>query len=238
MNFGYVFEHGDPVLIAVFVGLGFMSVMTWALMIYRLVGLAQYRVRSEKFLKDFWDCENWDEALNLSRSVDAPVANVAQAAIEAHRRYGVHANSTLGVACDLDAYLVRAIRNAMDIASAKLEVGLTVLASVGSTAPFLGLFGTVWGIYGTLTSIGLQGSASLETVAGPMGEALVATAAGLAAALPAVLAYNALGRGNRLLINTLDGFAHDLHSHLLTVPVRAEPTPRESEQHRLRLAEF
>ncbi|HTO41346.1 MAG TPA: MotA/TolQ/ExbB proton channel family protein [Rhizomicrobium sp.] len=238
MNLGYVFQHGDPVLIAVFVGLGLMSVMTWALMAYRLVGLAAFRMRSEKFLKDFWDCENWDDALQLSRSTNAPVARIAQGAIEAHRRYGAHANSTLGVACDLDAYLVRAIRNAMDIASARLEIGLTVLASVGSTAPFLGLFGTVWGIYGTLTNIGLKGSASLETVAGPMGEALVATAAGLAAALPAVLAYNALVRGNRLMTNMMDGFAHDLHSHLLTVPVRAEPSPRNGEQHRLRLAEF
>jgi biopolymer transport protein ExbB len=89
---------------------------------------------------------------------------------------------------------------------------------VGSTAPFIGLFGTVWGIYHALIGIAGQGNANLETVAGPMGEALIATAAGLATALPAVLGYNALIRGNRLLRNDLDGFAHDLHAHLLSLP--------------------
>jgi biopolymer transport protein ExbB len=236
MDIGYVFRHGDVVLIAVFVGLGLMSVITWALILQRVIGMTQFRWRTTEFIKSFWDCENWDEALKLSRAANVPVAQIAVAAIEAHRRYGAQANSTLGAACDLDSYLVRAVRNALDTASARLESGLTLLASIGSTAPFLGLFGTVWGIYGTLTAISAEGSASLETVAGPMGEALIATAAGLAAALPAVLAYNALTRGNRVLINTMDGFAHDLHSHLLAVPTHGGGIPAESEQRRLRLA--
>jgi biopolymer transport protein ExbB len=94
--------------------------------------------------------------------------------------------------------------------------GMTLLASVGSTAPFVGLFGTVWGIYHALVEISRVGSASMEMVAGPLGEALVATAAGLAAAIPAVLAYNAFNRANRVLAEEMDGFAHDLHAFLTT----------------------
>ncbi len=100
--------------------------------------------------------------------------------------------------------------------SAKLETGLTILASVGSVAPFVGLFGTVWGIYHALVSISVSGQATLDKVAGPVGEALIMTALGLAVAIPAVLAYNALVRSNRNLLAQLESFAHDLHILLTT----------------------
>jgi biopolymer transport protein ExbB len=96
-----------------------------------------------------------------------------------------------------------------------------MLATVAAAAPFIGLFGTVWGIYHALIGIAAEGSASLDTVAGPLGEALVATAAGLAAALPAMLAYNALSRAKRVLQGEMDGFAHDLHAQLLASPADA-----------------
>ncbi len=103
-----------------------------------------------------------------------------------------------------------------DHATARLQSGLAVLASVGSTAPFVGLFGTVWGIYHALLSIGMAGQATIDRVAGPIGEALIMTALGLAVAIPAVLGYNALVRGNKAILGTLNSFAHDLHAYFVT----------------------
>ena len=108
------------------------------------------------------------------------------------------------------------MRRQIAVSTARLESGLTVLASIGSTAPFVGLFGTVWGIYHALSGIAQSGLATLDRVAGPVGEALIMTAAGLFVAIPAVLAYNALTRGNRLRLAALDGFAHDLLAHFAT----------------------
>ena len=112
--------------------------------------------------------------------------------------------------------VTRALRQAINQAAARLEAGLTFLASVGSTAPFVGLFGTVWGIYHALINIAASGQIAIDKVAGPVGEALIMTAFGLAVAIPAVLAYNAFTRVNRLLLAQLDGFAHDLHAFVTT----------------------
>ncbi|MGQ0651984.1 MAG: MotA/TolQ/ExbB proton channel family protein [Betaproteobacteria bacterium] len=117
-------------------------------------------------------------------------------------------------------FLTRAMRRAIDEDTARLESGLTVLASVGSTAPFVGLLGTVWGVYHALVSIGLSGQGTLDKVAGPVGEALIMTALGLAVAIPAVLAYNGFVRANRLVLARLDAFAHDLYA-LLTLGAHA-----------------
>jgi biopolymer transport protein ExbB len=113
-----------------------------------------------------------------------------------------------------------AVRRALEVAlleeTVRHESGLTALASVGSTAPFIGLFGTVWGVYHALVAIGLSGQGTLDRVAGPVGEALIMTALGLAVAIPAVLAYNAFVRSNRLVLAKLDAFAHDLHAVITT----------------------
>jgi biopolymer transport protein ExbB len=113
-------------------------------------------------------------------------------------------------------FLTRAMRRVIDEDTARLESGLTVLASVGSTAPFVGLFGTVWGVYHALVAIGISGQGTLDKVAGPVGEALIMTALGLAVAIPAVLAYNGFVRANRLVLAQLDAFAHDLYAVLTT----------------------
>jgi biopolymer transport protein ExbB len=113
-------------------------------------------------------------------------------------------------------YLTRLLRNGIDQEAARIEHGLTLLASAGSTAPFIGLFGTVLGIYHALVQIGVSGQGSLSKVAGPVGESLLMTALGLAVAIPAVLAYNAFSRRNRLWLARLDNFAHDLYA-LVTV---------------------
>ena len=110
--------------------------------------------------------------------------------------------------------VLRALRQALNASQRRLEFGQVLLASVGSTAPFVGLLGTVWGIYHALGSIAASGQAMIENVAGPVGEALIMTAFGLVVAIPAVLAYNVLGRLVRQLSEELDGFAHDLHAYV------------------------
>ena len=108
------------------------------------------------------------------------------------------------------------MQNTIDDATVELQSGMAILASVGSTAPFVGLFGTVWGIYHALMQIGMAGQATIDKVAGPIGEALIMTALGLAVAIPAVLGYNALVRGNKTVITRMNRFAHDLHALLMT----------------------
>jgi biopolymer transport protein ExbB len=117
---------------------------------------------------------------------------------------------------DTSDWVTRGLQNAIDDATADLQSGLAILASVGSTSPFVGLFGTVWGIYHALMQIGMAGQATIDKVAGPIGEALIMTALGLAVAIPAVLGYNALVRGNKFIITRMNRFAHDLHALLIT----------------------
>ena len=132
---------------------------------------------------------------------------------------------SLAAQIDRSELITRALRQRINEASARLESGLTFLASVGATAPFVGLFGTVWGIYRALLGIAAAGTIAIEKVAGPVGEALIMTALGLAVAIPAVLAYNAFTRVNRMVLAQLDGFAHDLHAYL-TVGARLRRATR------------
>jgi len=128
--------------------------------------------------------------------------------------------------------VLRALRGALQASQRRLEFGQVLLASVGSTAPFVGLLGTVWGIYHALGSIAASGQAMIENVAGPVGEALIMTAFGLVVAIPAVLAYNILGRLVRQLCDDLDGFAHDLHAYACAP--EGAPLRREGSQGALR----
>ena len=139
-----------------------------------------------------------------------------RAGVAADAHYREHCSGTLGEVCTHSEFVTRALRNSIAAAAARLESGLTILASVGSTAPFVGLFGTVWAIYHALLRIGQSGQATIDQVAGPVGEALIMTAFGLAVAIPAVLAYNVFTRGNRVVLARLDAFAHDLHTYLTT----------------------
>ena len=125
------------------------------------------------------------------------------------------------------------MRQGIEEEAERLERGLTLLASVGSTAPFVGLFGTVWGIYHALLAIGISGQGTLDKVAGPVGEALIMTAIGLAVAIPAVLGYNALTRRNRIVLGRLDAFGHDL----LTLAVTGAPLERGERSRAMLVAE-
>lgn len=216
-----VFEQGDVVLMITFSLLVLMSLATWYLILLR--GIQTLRTRRANRLAEnaVWAASNWQEAEQAIARSSAPIAQLTREGLEALRHHQQHAEHSLGKTCPLNEFLTRAIRQSLAQETARQETGMTLLASVGSTAPFIGLFGTVWGIYHALTSIGLSGQVNIATVAGPIGEALIATAAGLAAAIPAVLAYNALTRSQRLLAQQLDHFAHDLHAQLLTQPEHA-----------------
>ncbi len=159
-----------------------------------------------------------------------PAARLALGAILAtqhHRQQQRSRAERLGDQSSLSDLVVRTLRQTLVRENLRLESGLSVLASIGAVAPFVGLFGTVWGIYHALLGISAGGLTTLDKVAGPVGEALIMTAAGLAVAIPAVLAYNAFTRANRVTIAELDGFAHDLHTYLTTgakLDVEAAPT--------------
>jgi biopolymer transport protein ExbB len=133
----------------------------------------------------------------------------------------------LAASVDRSELITRTLRQEINRTSARLEAGLTLLASIGSTAPFIGLFGTVWGIYHALLAIAASGQVQIDRIAGPVGEALVMTAAGLAVAIPAVLAYNGFTRVNRVALAELDGFAHDLLALLTTGTRVAGESPQD-----------
>lgn len=216
MDITSIFTQQDPVLIGTFIILIIMSILTWFIMVAKGIGMARTRRQTRLFLKRFWAAPDLNAVVEELHRDASPLMRISRQGFDALQHYRSHCHANLGEACTADEFLTRAIRNGIAKESARLESGLTVLASVGSTAPFVGLFGTVWGIYHALTGISVSGQASLDVVAGPMGEALVATAAGLAAAIPAVLAYNAFVRGNRVLLAEIDAFAHDLHAVLST----------------------
>ena len=210
--------QADAVGLTVLLILLVMSIASWYLILLKSVRNAQMRKRARDSLDNFWGAPSIDAvaAQFAHEQPQDPFARVAAQGVEAGRHYRKSSSAGLTDAGGQGEFLTRAIRRAITRETAALESGLTVLASVGSTAPFVGLFGTVWGIYHALIGIGMSGAATLDAVAGPVGEALIMTAAGLAVAIPAVLAYNAFTRGNRVVLAELDGFAHDLHAFLTT----------------------
>ncbi|AQR65281.1 biopolymer transporter ExbB [Aquaspirillum sp. LM1] len=215
MDLSLVFRHGDGVLLSVFALLLAMSITSWWLILRRGLTLWSTRRANQQLAQAFWDAADLDSAASLAQQHDAPLARIARAGLDGLNHYRRNQGHALGKACGIDEFLVRTIRMALSRETARLESGLTWLATVGSVAPFVGLFGTVWGIYHALVGISAAGQMTLATVSGPIGEALVATAAGLAAAIPAVVAYNAFTRTNRVDSQEMDGFAHDFHAQLI-----------------------
>lgn len=202
----------------IIVALILMSIATWYLITTKTLQTLMTRRRTAQFLQTFWNATSLHVvATHLEQNhPDEPFSHLTWHAIVAARHHQQHGASKLDAAGNAAEYLTRAMRRVIDEETARIEAGLTMLASVGSTAPFVGLFGTVWGVYHALVNIGMSGQGTLDKVAGPVGEALIMTAAGLAVAIPAVLAYNAFVRSNRLVLAQLDSFAHDLFSFLTT----------------------
>ena len=195
-----------------------MSLATWYLIITKVIQVFIIRRRSARYLDTFWNAPSLQSVGKHldEHHPDEPFSHLTWHGLVAVRHHAQHSVNKLNEAGSTAEFITRAMRRVVDEETARMESGLTVLASVGSTAPFVGLFGTVWGVYHALINIGMSGQGTLDKVAGPVGEALIMTAAGLAVAIPAVLAYNAFVRSNRVVLAQLDSFAHDLFAFLTT----------------------
>jgi biopolymer transport protein ExbB len=215
LGFAHFLTHTDSVGRLVLGVLLIMSVVSWYLIFTRALGNALARKRSDAFLQMFWKAQSIQEVQQMLAhdAPDGPATHLVRKSLEA---LGNSNQAGLAIAGGLGEYLTRTLSNAVDQEAADCEYGLTMLATAGSAAPYVGLFGTVWGIYHALVQIGMSGQGTLDKVAGPVGEALIMTALGLAVAIPAVLAYNAFNRRNRLWMAKLESFSHDLYV-LLTV---------------------
>jgi biopolymer transport protein ExbB len=218
MGLAQFWAQGDLITHSVAILLLLLSLASWYVMAGKIHALWLARRCHARALSAFWGAESLPAAIESIRAEDRTGVLVGLAiaganAAELHRQ---HAARGIGAGVSSSEFVTRAVRCQIVESQARIESGLTFLASVGSTAPFIGLFGTVWGIYHAL--VGLSGATQvvLDKVAGPVGEALIMTAAGLFVAIPAVLAYNAFTRSNRLTLARMDGFAHDLHAYLTT----------------------
>ncbi len=188
------------------------SVATWALALAKVVQFVRLKRQDKRFHQQFWAASSLDSAAEISHQQPGPAARVAQAGYAAIAVGEPGQANDLSQAINHQDRLERALRQQIVRERRSLETGLAVVASIGSTSPFIGLFGTVWGIMEALKGISAAGSASLETVAGPIGAALVATGVGIAVAVPAVLVYNYFLRRLKLTAADLDDFAHDFYS--------------------------
>ncbi len=196
-----------------------MSALAWYWTIINFIKSMRLKGQAERVTGPFWDTANAQDAIRLMEEQprNEPFSKIAldaaQAAAHHQRSEGA---SGLAESLNRSEFVDRALRQAVTRESSKLQAGMTVLATVGATAPFVGLLGTVWGIYGALIRIGATGQASIDAVAGPVGEALIMTALGLFVAIPAVLAYNFFNRTNSATNAKFDTFAHDLHDFFAT----------------------
>ena len=215
----HVWLQGDAVTRTVALVLLLMSLTTWVLIIWKALDQRTQRQQA-KACESFWHSADFAEGLDKLGTQDGnPFRALATEGREATRHIlhkdgkpGTQLHDTL----DVSDWVERSLRNSLDDFTARAQSGLTVLASIASTAPFVGLFGTVWGIYHALIGIGAAGQVSIDQVAGPIGEALIMTALGLVVAIPAVLGYNALVRGNKGINHRLNRFGNDLHAYFVT----------------------
>jgi biopolymer transport protein ExbB len=207
MDFFAAALQGDALSATLALGLLAMSVASWTVIFYKAWLLHRVSADVAQGKAAFWQARDVQQGIQALTSVERtavllPLAQANQQLMP----------NTLGAQGDVSAQRTRVLRDALHGVLYRLQSGQVLLATVGSTAPFVGLLGTVWGIYHALTGIATAGQLTIERVAGPVGEALVMTAAGLAVALPAVLAFNVMGRVINRLEQELEGFAHDLRA--------------------------
>ena len=218
MGFNHLVHNFDFVSMAVFITLAIMSFGSIFYMAVNAFRNARIRARTDRIVRTFWETPNAQDAIQFmeQQPKSEPFSKIALDCAEAAAHHQRNEGGRLTGALNRSEFIDRALRQAVSRESEKLENGLTVLATVGSTAPFVGLLGTVWGIYNALIRIGQSGEASMTAVAGPVGEALIMTALGLFTAIPAVLAYNFFTRMNHVTNSKFDAFAHDLHDFFAT----------------------
>jgi biopolymer transport protein ExbB len=212
-----LWQQGDSVTRTVAIVLLVMSILSWYVMVLKALNVIRVRRQATIAGEKFWHCKSLEEGLNVlaPNRASNPFRALAEDGANAVAHHA-QSKEDLHGALNISEWVTSCLRRSIENSTGQLQGGLQVLASVGSTAPFVGLFGTVWGIYHALVGIGTSGQASIDKVAGPVGEALIMTALGLVVAIPAVLGYNALTRSNRAVLSTLANFAHDMHAFLIT----------------------
>jgi biopolymer transport protein ExbB len=185
-----------------------LSIATWSIAILKIKQLKKVALETQQFNQTFWNTNSWEKGEAIAKDSKGDVAGLAMAGFEQFSEYQKNPGS-LKFAGEIHEVLERPMRQEIQKILRRHEKGLAELASIGSTAPFIGLFGTVWGIMAAMQSISASGQASIDVVAGPIGEALIATAIGIAAALPAVVFYNYFLRKMKIWVTELDGFTED-----------------------------
>lgn len=185
-----------------------LSIATWVIAIVKIKLLKRVAAETRSFTQAFWDAKDWSAGQLIAQEHHGDVASLARLGFKEFDEY-VSNPGSLKFTGDVHEVLERPMRQEIQIILRRHERGLAELASIGSTSPFIGLFGTVWGIMGAMQTISATGQASIDVVAGPIGEALIATAIGIAAALPAVLFYNYFLRKMKIWVTELDGFTED-----------------------------
>jgi biopolymer transport protein ExbB len=205
-----LWKQGDFVSKGTLIILVIMSLGSWYIGILKFLEQAKLLKHGREARAKFWTASSVQDGV-LVLHEDSAFRFVAEEGVKAAE----HHEGTLVEQVDLNSWVAMSIQRATDTISNRLQNGLAFLATVGSTAPFVGLFGTVWGIYHALTAIGIAGQASIDKVAGPVGEALIMTAFGLAVAVPAVLGYNWLVRRNKVAMELVRHFSSELHMVLL-----------------------
>ncbi|KPF86096.1 hypothetical protein IP70_06995 [alpha proteobacterium AAP38] len=205
-----IIDHGDLVAKSTLVLMLIMSAGTWYIFVTKLIEQSKLMSQATFAEKNFWTASSVTEGASRLKENSA-----FRGVVEDGLRATEHHDGALTDHIDLHEWVTMSLQRSVDAVNARLQGGLSFLASVGSTSPFIGLFGTVWGILNALVAIGLSGQASIDKVAGPVGEALIMTAIGLAVAVPAVLAYNWLTRRNKLVMDRLRNFSADLHALLI-----------------------
>jgi biopolymer transport protein ExbB len=204
-----LWRGGDWIAKGTLLILVIMSMGSWFIIVSKFIEQSKTSGQAKDANKSFWSAGTVAQGVGTLKE-GSPFRYIAERGLEATKKH----DGLLGQV-DLNTWITMSIQRAMETVQSRLQNGLAFLATVGSTAPFIGLFGTVWGIYHALTAIGIAGQASIDKVAGPVGEALIMTAIGLAVAVPAVLGYNWLVRRNKAAMEEVRAFGSDLHAVLL-----------------------
>jgi biopolymer transport protein ExbB len=192
-----------------------MSLLTWFIMITKFFDQRKQRLQAMEAEKEFWNSTSLTDAISKLKGGSNPFRALAETGKQAYEYHETN-KSRLSSAIGTSEWITESLQRTADMVISRMQAGLPVLASVGATAPFVGLLGTVIGIYNALIAIGVAGQASIDKVAGPVGEALIMTAIGLAVAVPAVLGYNVLLRRNKAVQERVSHFTHELHAYLIS----------------------
>ncbi len=192
-----------------------MSLLTWFIMITKFFDQRKQRQQAMEAEKEFWNSTSLTDAIGKLKGGANPFRALAETGKQAYEYHETN-KTRLSSAIGTSEWITESLQRTADMVISRMQAGLPVLASVGATAPFVGLLGTVIGIYNALIAIGVAGQASIDKVAGPVGEALIMTAIGLAVAVPAVLGYNVLLRRNKAVQERVSHFTHELHAYLIS----------------------